>query len=306
LGQYTSSKNLISNHFYIDATQTRYGTIITIVRKINSDVLVVTPVYNSISILQQCRYPVLANHIFIDNASTDGTPEWLTTHGHRVVRFDMHLDRIKSWHRCLTYFLKYETAKWMKWLFAGDTLSTEWHTHVQNALIQFPDAEFLSFEYFIASADGQVAKWKMRENSCQIDTPTLLRQVIREGNCFGAPIGHAFSRNLLTQPIELGELGWVADMRLCLELARRGQFAYLAHPIGTFNMRFREYFKQNEAKLSSKFEEYWVRERALAYLGDVSDAKALRNQLDQWITETVEDKRTAAKAIKTWWKLWPR
>ncbi len=304
MGLVYQKKKFNFKQFHVDVLRPFYGTINIIVTNFFPDILIVTPIYNSISILQQCQYRVRPNHVFIDNASTDGTPEWLTANGHRVVRFNDHFDRIKSWKRCLDHFLEHETATWMKWLFVGDTLHDDWELIFRDAYAHFPDVDFFSFEYTITSLDKQTLHWKIRDHSRQVDLSDVLRQVVREGNCFGAPIGHAFSKRILAKNIELGGLGWVADMRLCLELARRGRYAYIAQPIGTFNMQFRKYYKQNEAKLSSKFEEYFVRELALDYLEDVVDASALRTQLDQWIAKIVthksDDKKKVNKACKKW------
>lgn len=247
-----------------------------------------TPVFNSSKTLESTAYAQQEHHIFVDNASTDTTVPYLRNKHYHVVQNTETISRIENWNRCLNHFKDEQTAPYFKWLFSGDVLAPNYDSLIKKYTTQFPTAHLLVFEYDIYDGEKK-SRWSQFKEPLLIDTETALKYVIERGNWFGSPIGHVISRNALNYSYALGTLPFVADMRLCLDLAKNGPVAYIPESIGTFNMQHRHYYLETEQKLSSKMEEYQIRSLAAEYLNPSKVAKnTYQNQIDTWFIKEVE------------------
>lgn len=216
----------------------------------------------------------------VDNASTDATADILAGRGVHVFRNTENVGRTGNWEACLRHFLNDTDATWMQWLFAGDRLAPGAATVLRDAAAAAPQARLIITQY--DEVDGN-----RRTRNAIFPTDRLLQPeeslqlAARLGNWFGSPVGHCFHREAAAAALPAGPLPWVADMRLCLNVARRFPVAYRAASIGDFCIRDRKYFRAFGSSLESVCEEGLIRMTAARwYLEDTGDTPGFQRLQD--------------------------
>lgn len=235
-------------------------------RRTLAETVVVTPLRQSAAWAEEFQCLPGCQHLVSDNGSSDGGGTLVAGAGADVVRQPEVLSRTDSWRAALRAVGERTSSPWVKWQFAGDELVLDTATLIHQAAEAFPDAALLVFDYAVRDLDGAVTYRQLAGESRLLEPAESLQRVVAEGNWFGSPTGHAFRREVLDE-IELGLLPWVADWSACQSIAAKYPVAYIAAPIGLFDMEQRKHYRSRVASSAALTQECAMRYAALDRLG---------------------------------------
>jgi len=224
-------------------------------------ITVLTPVRDRVDWAQEFQPTPGLHHLVVDNASSDGTPDVLEASGLEVARFQAPVDRVGSWRRAVQHFASASPSPWFKWLFAGDQLLPEAADILLQAVEDAPDVGLVVAEYLIDSGDGHTHHWRMLPETTVLQPAQSLELSARQGNWFGSPVAHLFSRRAI-EHLDFGAEPWVADWQACLSVAQHLPVLYLAEVVGVFDVASRHHYAVQESSLHARVQEAEVRLRS--------------------------------------------
>jgi len=201
--------------------------------------------------------PAGFNYVALDNQSTDGSADVLRQRGVDVRQTHELLGRLENWTATVRDFLA-GPHDWLKWLFVADELFPDAHENLRQAIDAYPQARLIVCDYFVDNAAGRWP-WPNLGETRLIQPAEAMALAVERGNWFGAPLAHCVHREALSHGFDFGDLPWVADWRLCLEIAARHPVLYLKQPVGVFDTARHGYHTLNELSLSASLEEGLMR-----------------------------------------------
>ena len=208
----------------------------------------------------------------------------------RVVVHPANIGRVENWAWCVRNFVQGANAggpAWLKWLFAGDTLTPGAVETLRNAAAAFPDARLIIAAHDMVAADGTITRWQpLRAPAHYFPPAEALRLAATSGNWFGPPLGHCVHVDAVRSGFDFGDLPWSADFRFCMEIAGRVTTLFLPDSVGSFQAQHRKYFAAHTGSTRAALQETLVRldaARALGRLGaDAADVAALIKGVESW------------------------
>ncbi len=204
-----------------------------------------------------------------------------------VVYHDHNRGRIENWAFCVQHFLDHTDASkagnsWLKWVFAGDTLAPDAAIRLTLAVQDHPDVRFIAADYELVLPDRRC--WRRQElPRTELVTPVhALQMAARQGNWFGAPIGHCIHREAIANGFEFGVFPWSADFHFCLQLATHFPVLYLRELVGRFELRHRRYHQANADSHQAVLQDAIVRlEAARRYRNLTQDREGFYELVEQ-------------------------
>jgi hypothetical protein len=212
--------------------------------------------------------------------------------GCTVVYHGHNRGRVENWAFCVQHFLDHSDVSgagesWLKWVFAGDTLAPDAAIRLTIASQKYPDVSFIAADYELALPDRRC--WRRQElpKTERIIPVDAMRIAARQGNWFGAPIGHCIRRDAIAAGFEFGPFPWSADFHFCLQLASHSPVLYLSEPVGRFELRHRRYHQANADSHQAVLQDAIVRlDAARRYrdlTGDREGFYALVEQIEAYV-----------------------
>ena len=242
--------------------------------------------------------------VIADNASDEAHQARLQalTERCRVVAHPANIGRVENWAWCVRDFVQGADAggpAWLKWLFAGDTLTPGAVETLRDAAASFPDARLIVAAHEMVDAGGKIKPWNAFPGPARLLPPAdALRLAATNGNWFGPPLGHCVHADAVRDGFDFGDLPWAADFRFCVGVAARFPVLYLPASVGQFQQAHRRYFAAHTGSIRAALEETTVRldaARALSHWGaDVATVAALIAEVETWADD--EMLRCAATA----------
>ncbi len=205
-----------------------------------------------------------------------------------VVFHSANQGRVENWAFCVRHFVE-QTERggpvWMKWLFAGDTLTPDITRLLEQALRGYPTARLVIAEHDMADETGR-KRWRTLEGTQLTEPARALRLAAATGNWFGPPLAHFVHRDAVAPGFDFGDLPWSADFRFCLTIAAAFPVLYLAQNVGVFHKRHRNYYAAHANSAQMVVEEAVVRiEAARQYktlTGDTTGFNTLLEQINEF------------------------
>ncbi len=237
-------------------------------------IAVLSPVYQSEKLIKSTAESIYKiPWILVDNASADHTVDYAKKIVPSSIVFEntQKVDRTENWARAIDCFLKQTSYPWMKWLFAGDRLKIYAKEAITRAIQRFPEARLIIWQ--VDEHHGETTRlWKPPElTSAQLLLPEQsLFLAAKYGNWFGPPIAHALHREALETLDHFGSYPWVADMEICLKIAKKYPVAYIDEPIGEFVLSHRQFYQTQHGKAEPIFEEALLKLKAAAWYQEMT------------------------------------
>jgi hypothetical protein len=228
------------------------------------DIVVYIPLRNSVDWCRSVPLPAGVTYVASDNASTDGSAATLRARGVEVIEQPRDLGRIGNWDFCVRHFLS-SGKPWMKWLFAGDVLASDFAAVAARAMSAYPQARLIVGDNISVDGDHRVRHG--------LTTPTRLMQPAESldlladlGNWFHSPINQMFHRDALAQGFDFGPFVWAADVFFCMNAAATVPALYWNEIFGEFHVRNRAHFQALGSSLRATLEAALLREMAATKL----------------------------------------
>lgn len=222
------------------------------------------PLFNGAEWCRTVELPAGAAVIASDNGCTDGAAEVLENRGAAVVRQPRSLGRVGNWAFCLNHFRASE-AEWMKFLFVGDRVVSDFASDLSRAAAAHPEAKLFIFGFTNEFASGPELFLPAAQEST-IASAEALRRVVMEGSWFGGFIALAIHRSLLVEPVAVPPFDWAADLYMIVELLRRTEAVVIPRSIATFVAKERRHFGKLHGSLQAALEDGWLRDYVLRLL----------------------------------------
>lgn len=231
-----------------------------------SQVAVYLPVRNAQEWARKGTLPESVRLVAVDSGSSDDTVKELRNRGVEVLEAGHPRGRIDNWRYCLDHFAESD-AVWMRWLFAGDSLSAESTLTTAQMMAGFPDARMVVGGYIndFGHSTGDIVR-PVTEPAWLSPTEALQRTIL-EGNWFGPPLAVWMHREVVTSRVyDFGRYEWAADFFAAHSVA--AQHGCLAVPViqGSFCVAHRQFFKAKERSAQARLETLAVRLDALMQL----------------------------------------
>jgi hypothetical protein len=228
-----------------------------------------TPILNQAEWARSWKPEPGFRHLFVDNASDDGTADILTERGADVVVNDRRLGRVENWQQAARVFLELSGAEWVKWIFAGDRLLPGAADILDRAIATHPEARMIAAEYDWKQADGRVVRFsRVGEEKILQPHESLYRFVI-QGNFLGGPAAIAMHRDVMGS-LEYGHHPFVADWQACLEIARHHPVLAVTDKIALFDASRGRYHRAHEQDVYTVVQDAAMRYQALGHLREMA------------------------------------
>jgi hypothetical protein len=204
--------------------------------------------------------------IIVDNHSTDehlSHLERLAANSGNVslLRHDMNLGRIANWEFCVRHFLR-SGRTWLKWLFAGDLLTSGVSQRIDALVERFPDARLIAGAFMLV--DGRRRQLYRPLPATRLILPAeSMRLTAMYGNWFGPPSALCVHRDAVAEHFEFGTLPWSADLAFCVDVSARFPVAYIAEPLAEFHVSCRQFYSRHSGGQSTLLQEGLVRHGAI-------------------------------------------
>ena len=182
----------------------------------NKTIQVYIPVYNDMSFLPDAVGSVLMQRdvdvevIVSDNASTDGTSEWLADAASREPRLVVHRNRENvGMMNNINRLRELVTADYYMFLCSDDRLGAPDALSSALRVMQAPDVVSVYCDMLYIDALGRTLATRRFDRAGRFDTAATLKASIISGrNLFGIPLLHVYS--FAVWLIAIGFGGWLA------------------------------------------------------------------------------------------------
>jgi hypothetical protein len=241
-----------------------------------------TPILNQAEWARSWKPEPGFRHLFVDNASDDGTADILTERGADVVVNDRRLSRVENWQQAVRVFLELSDAQWMKWIFAGDRLLPGAADILDRATATHPEVRMIAAEYDWKVADGRVVRFSRVGEEKVLEPHESLYRFTVQGNFLGGPAAIAMHRDVLGE-LEFGHHPFVADWQACLEIARRHKVLAVTDKIALFDASRARHHRAHEHDVYTVVQDAAMRYQALGLLREMVpnlDLSEIESKLD--------------------------
>jgi hypothetical protein len=242
------------------------------------DIVVYIPVRNSVDWCRSTPLPAGVSYVASDNASTDGSAEALRARGVTVIKQPRDLGRIGNWQFCVRHFLD-SGRPWMKWLFAGDVLASDFAAVAARALQAYPQARIVVADCIHVDGEFRVRHGLPGAQARLLQPAESLELLADSGNWFHSPINQMFHRDALADGFDYGSFVWAADVCFCMNAAAKVPALYWPECFGEFHARNRAHFQALGSSLRAVIEGALLREMAAARLEAITGDRARHAEL---------------------------
>ncbi len=261
-------------------------------------IAVYIPIYNNAAWCRELTLlPGLA-YFASDNGSEDGSAEILRGKGVCVISPGRNIGRVGNWEFCVRHFQQ-SGAEWMKWLFAGDQLLPDAAEKLNRAISEYPAARLIIGEFDEITAAGRHRGGEWFPATRLLQPAEAMRIVAERKFSFGPPTVHCIHREALADGFHFGEMPWVADITLCLNIAEKFPTLFLKETLGEFHVTQRKFFLTYQNSLAASLQEGWHHEQAAekykALTGDEAGYRQILRETDDR-TERDIVRRAATRA----------
>ncbi len=229
-----------------------------------SDVAVYIPVRNAQEWAASTSLPGGVEINAVDNCSSDQTAAILVKRGVSCVVNRENLGRVGNWAECVAGFVQSD-KRWMKWLFSGDELSSEFASIIGSIDEASLTSGFVLFDTMNDSGKRQTP----REYglSYGYNSPhEVARAVACRSFGFNGPIAQMIRRDLATTLHFRDELPFVAFEMECLRLSSIHGLCWMNAVAGEFVSSKRLYLRSERQTTFAGAQMYVLRAAALRVL----------------------------------------
>lgn len=185
-----------------------------------SKVVVYIPVFNNADWCRRFIPNSGFDYIVSDNASTDGSGDFLAAKGLTVIRQKINLGRTGNWEYCFRHF-QASGRPWVKLHMAGDELSPDAAQIFEGLLTRHPDARFVAASCEIVRNIGEISRFGPTKDEEMVSSVEAVRRIALKGNWLGLMLTTFIHRDALAGSFSFGDLPWIADLRFYLWIVQR-------------------------------------------------------------------------------------